>query len=156
MTDPDHALNYYERITCSVQWRAFGPALAAELAEGLPQDELRALFFRIGQRVASGSPLAKVDTVLELQSAFNAHWSAVDWGFTTLQETDEHLVLTHDCSPLAMAFGPPSLAWTAGFFEGAYQTWFVAQGIPRPLRVRADDAATPSSRVVLKLGRFAA
>jgi len=158
MTTQDPLLDYYERITCSAQWKQFNRALAAELGAGLPPEENRQLFARIGERVVQGMPVPRCNTLLELQAAFNAQWEAIDWGFCTLHETAEHLSITHACSPLAMAFGPDTADWSSGFFEGAYQAWFAAQGIPAELRVRIDAPAEAGgpSKVVLKLGRSAA
>jgi hypothetical protein len=155
MTDQDPILAYYERITCSAQWMEFNRAMAAELSAGLPPEEIRLLFRRIGERVAKALPVARCDTLDELRWHFNARWEAIDWGFATLVEDDEHLRITHDCSPLATAFGPQAQDWASGFFEGAYQVWFAAQGTPPGLRVRAQaqPAAAPS-QVLLRLGRF--
>lgn len=151
-------IGYYERITCSAQWLDFNRALAAELSAGLPPEENRRLFFRIGARVAQSLPVARCDTLAELQAAFNARWEAIDWGFATLEESAGQLAVVHACSPIAMAFGPDTTDWVAGFFEGAYQTWFDAQGSPEALKVRAElpDATGGLPAVVLKLGRSAA
>jgi hypothetical protein len=160
MNDPDLILDYYQRTSCSVQWMEFSRALGAELSLGLPADEIRRLFYRIGERLARAMPVERCNTLDELQNAFNARWSAIDWGFSELQETDEHLRITHACSPLAMAFGPEATEWAAGFFEGAYQDWFATQGIPTSLRVQTDAArdgagAAPLPQVHLRLGRVA-
>lgn len=155
MTAKDPILDYYERATCSVQWMDFNRALAAELSAGLPSEELRLLFRRIGERIAQALPVARCDTVEELSTSFNARWSTINWGFASLHDDGDHLRITHACSPLATAFGPESQDWAPGFFEGAYQTWFSAQGIPSSLRVRADDMdAGGLPQVVLLLGRF--
>jgi hypothetical protein len=158
MTTQTSLLGYYERITCSVQWLDFNRALAAELSAGLPPEENRRLFFRIGERVAQSLPVARCGTLAELQAAFNARWETIAWGFATLEENPEQLTIVHACSPIAMAFGPETADWTAGFFEGAYQTWFAAQGSPAELKVRAEiqDATGGMPTVVLKLGRLAA
>lgn len=155
MTDKDLILSYYERVTCSVQWMEFNRALAAELSAGLPPEELRLLFRRIGGRMADALPVARCDTVDELRSAFNARWQSIDWGFATLHEDGEHLRITHACSPLAMSFGPEAGDWASGFFEGAYEAWFAAQGTPAALHVRADGADSGGGlpQIVLRLGR---
>ena len=49
MTTTTSLIGYYERITCSAQWLDFTRALAAELSAGLPPEENRRLFFRIGE-----------------------------------------------------------------------------------------------------------
>lgn len=153
MTDKD-VLSYYERRTCSAQWMEFNRAFAAELSAGLPPEDIRQLFRRIGERIAQSLPVERCDTVEQLRAGFNARWNAIDWGFATLREEADHLRIVHACSPLAMAFGPDTEDWAAGFFEGAYQTWFAAQGTPPELRVQAEAApADGSSQVMLRLGR---
>jgi hypothetical protein len=155
MTDKDALLSYYESRTCSAQWMAFNRAFAAELGAGLPPEDIRQLFRRIGERIALAFPVERCDTVEQLGAAFNARWEAIDWGFATLQEQPDHLSIVHACSPLAMAFGPDAQDWAGGFFEGAYQTWFAAQGTPPALRVQAEAApADGSPQVMLRLGRF--
>ncbi|WP_219210434.1 cellulose biosynthesis protein BcsD [Variovorax boronicumulans] len=155
MTTTTSLIGYYERITCSAQWLDFTRALAAELSAGLPPEENRRLFFRIGERVAHGLPVARCGTLVELQAAINARWESIDWGFATLEESADRLSIVHACSPIAMAFGPDTTDWAAGFFEGAYQAWFQAQGSPAELRVRADAAPAADGLPVvgLTLGR---
>jgi hypothetical protein len=148
-------LEYYEKTCGSVQWTGFNQAFAAELCAGLPSEEIRQLFFRIGTRVAQASPVARCNTLEELQAAFNERLQAIGWGFSTLQEEGEHLHIFHACSPLAVAFGPASgPEWTASFFEGVYQAWFDAQGMPAGLRVHAAELTSPSSsQILLTFGR---
>lgn len=158
MTPTSPALAYYERTACSAQWLAFNRALAIELSAGLPSEENRRLFARIGARVAQQLPLAHCNTLAELEAAFNARWESIGWGVSRLEEGAETLSITHHCSPLAVAFGTDAAGWTSGFLEGAYQAWFHAQGSPAGLRVQAmtgeEEAAT--TQVRLALGKFAA
>lgn len=161
MTPPSPALAYYERTACSAQWLAFNRALAIELGAGLPSEENRRLFARIGERVARELPVAHCNTLSELEDAFNARWASIGWGFSRLEEGAQTLSITHDCSPLAVAFGADAAGWTSGFLEGAYQAWFQTQGSPVGLRVRAmarneEAADTPATQVRLALGKFAA
>jgi len=157
MTDKDPLLDYYERATCSLQWMEFNRAFAAELSAGLPPEEIRHLFHRIGERLAGAMPLERCNTLDELQSAFNKRWQAIAWGFCTLHDRGAQLEITHACSPLAVAFGPASGGWAAGFFEGAYQAWFAGQGIPASLRVRAQASdSTGLPQVQLSLSRVPA
>ncbi|MCU4117535.1 cellulose biosynthesis protein BcsD [Variovorax sp. N23] len=157
MTLTAHALAYYERTACSAQWLAFNRSLAIELSAGLPPEENRRLFARIGARVAQQLPLARCDTLEALEGAFNARWEAIGWGFARLEEGAETLSITHACSPLGVAFGADAAGWTRGFLEGAYQTWFQAQGSPVGLRVQAvaDDEESAGTQVRLALGKFA-
>lgn len=148
-------LAYYEKTNGAVQWTGFNQAFAAELCAGLPSEEIRLLFFRIGTRVALASPVPRCNTLDELQMAFNERLQTIGWGFSTLQEQGEQLHISHACSPLAVAFGPTSgNEWTASFFEGVYQAWFDAQGMPAGLRVRAEEQASlSSSQILLTFGR---
>ena len=159
MNSSSPALAYYERTACSAQWLAFNRALALELGAGLPPEENRRLFARIGERVAQQLPLARCGTLAELESAVNARWEAIGWGFSRLEEGAETLSITHDCSPLAVAFGTEAAGWTSGFLEGAYQAWFRAQGSPAGLRVQAmtgNDDEPAATQVRLALGKFVA
>lgn len=158
MNSSSPALAYYERTACSPQWLAFNRALALELSAGLPPEENRRLFARIGERVAQQLPLARCNTLAELEGAVNARWEAIGWGFGRLAEGAETLSITHDCSPLAVAFGAEAAGWTSGFLEGAYQAWFRAQGSPAGLRVQAmqGDDEPAATQVRLALGKFAA
>lgn len=159
MNSSSHVLAYYERTACSPQWLAFNRALALELSAGLPPEESRRLFARIGERVAQQLPVARCNTLAELERAVNARWEAIGWGFGRLEEGAETLSITHDCSPLAAAFGAEAAGWTSGFLEGAYQAWFRAQGSPAGLRVQAmtqGDAESAGTQVRLALGKFVA
>ena len=105
--------------------------------------------------------MARCNTLGELEDAFNARWESIGWGFGRLEEGGQALSITHDCSPLAVAFGADAAGWTSGFLEGAYQAWFQAQGSPAGLRVQAmasnqEAADTPVTQVRLALGKFAA
>ncbi|SFO53100.1 Cellulose synthase subunit D [Variovorax sp. OK605] len=147
-------IQYYERNSCSAQWLEFNRGMAAELSAGLPPEDLRQLFFRIGQRLAQAMPIPPCNTLGDLQDAFNAHWNGIDWGFAVLNEDADGLAITHACSPIAVAFGPETTNWSVGFFEGVYQGWFDAQHMPSSLRVQAlqpDVQAGP--RIDLRLSR---
>lgn len=150
-------IQYYERKSCSAQWLEFNRGLAAELSAGLPPEDLRQLFFRIGQRLAHAMPVPACNTLSDLQDHFNARWDGIDWGFTVLSEDADGVAITHACSPIAVAFGPESTDWSVGFFEGVYQAWFDSQRMPPSLRVQAlrpDVQAGP--RVDLRLSRVPA
>lgn len=147
-------IQYYERNSCSAQWLEFNRGLAAELSAGLPPEDLRQLFFRIGQRLAQAMPNPPCDTLADLQAQFNARWNGIDWGFSILSEDVDSVFITHACSPIATAFGPEATNWSVGFFEGVYQAWFDAQHMPSSLRVQAlqpDTQAGP--RIDLRLSK---
>lgn len=150
-------VQFYERNSCSSQWLEFNRGLAAELSAGLPPEDLRQLFYRIGQRLAQSLPVTECDTLAALQDQFNARWNGIDWGFSTLQEEADGLYITHACSPIAVAFGPEATDWSVGFFEGVYQSWFDAQRMPASLRVQAlPGDADGGPRIDLRLSRATA
>ena len=60
----------------------------------LPPEEIRLLFNRIGERIAQALPVARCDTVDELNSHFNARWDSIEWGFASLHEEADHLRIT--------------------------------------------------------------
>ncbi|BEP42403.1 cellulose biosynthesis protein BcsD [Variovorax sp. 375MFSha3.1] len=150
-------IDYYEKKSCSAQWLEFNRGMAAELSAGLPPEDLRQLFFRIGQRLAQALPIPRCRTLEELQDQFNARWDGIDWGFAVLNEEADGVAITHACSPVAAAFGPGSTDWSVGFFEGAYQTWFEAQHMPSTLRVQAlQPEVQAGPRIDLRLSRAGA
>ncbi|WP_294370481.1 cellulose biosynthesis protein BcsD [Pseudacidovorax sp.] len=150
---------YYESVHCDRQWRLFNQALGVELGEGLPDSELKALFARLGRRVAQSMPLERCQTVAELEAAMNRTWADMHWGFVRLHEDEDRLWLQHHCQPLVASFGSVSLPWAQSFFEGVYEGWLEAQGSPAALAVSAlvPDAAEPtvSPRIHLQLHRRA-
>ncbi|MFM9922979.1 cellulose biosynthesis protein BcsD [Variovorax sp. H27-G14] len=145
-------IEYYERNSCSSQWLEFNRGMALELSAGLPPEDLRQLFFRVGQRFAQALPNPPCATLDELQEQFNARWNGIHWGFTVLSEDAEGVAIAHACSPIAAAFGPATTNWSVGFFEGVYQAWFDAQHMPAELRVQAlQPDAEAGPRIDLRL-----
>ncbi|MFA4913938.1 MAG: cellulose biosynthesis protein BcsD [Burkholderiaceae bacterium] len=129
-------VDYLTQRQCARQWQEFLRVLGAELADQLPQDALRLLFYRTGTRFAAENPIAAAESVQDMQTSMNAAWTALDWGTTTLEEVDAALVITHHCSPLVAAFGAAMQTWTPAFLEGAYQQWFTQLGSSEILRVK--------------------
>lgn len=155
MISTDAILEYHEKTNRSAQWEGFNQAFASVISTRLPSEEICKLFFRIGSRMAQTLPVARCDTLDELQIAFNARLQTIGWGFSSLHVQGEHLYISHACSPLAESFGPASgPEWTSSFFEGVYQTWFESQGVTAGLRVCAEAMSEPSSsQILLKFGR---
>jgi hypothetical protein len=154
MEETNGVLDHFERRACSAQWLAFNRGMAAELAAGLPPEDLHQLFFRIGENVARTFPVPPCASLAELEAEFNARWDGIDWGYSTLREEADGLRIRHACSPLAMAFGPESTGWSSGFFEGVYQTWFGSQRLPAALRVQAlPSHPQPGAVIELRLAR---
>lgn len=149
-------LLHYSEHAATPEWLHFHRALALELAAGLPDEEVRWLFARVGQRVAEALPVPRCEDTAQLQQAFNDHWAALGWGVTVLEEQGAALRIVHACSPLARQFGPESGDWAAGFFEGVYGRWFESQGLPANLAVRTLPEQAHANLIELRLSRNAA
>ncbi|SDV47845.1 cellulose biosynthesis protein BcsD [Chitinasiproducens palmae] len=134
-------LDYYAEQQCSMQWRGFLGALADEMNEQLPVEDLRSLWRRIGERFAARAPLGDCQTIEDLQAAINTVWVRLGWGWASIGDQGDALTISHFCAPLRHAFGPDSANWSAAYLEGVYQTWFSALGVDASLRVRqvSDD-----------------
>ena len=113
---------------CTVQWRGFLQALAAEFAAALPPEDLRALMFRVGARFAAEHPLPACASLDDLQRSMAAVWDRIGWGCVRLQQAAAQLDIHHDLSPLSAAFGQGHAPWSGGFLEGVYQSWFEQAG----------------------------
>ena len=137
---------------CSVQWRGFLQALAAEFAAALPPEDLRALMFRVGVRFAAEHPLPACATLDDLQSSMAAVWDRIGWGGVRLQQTAAQLDIHHDLSPLSAAFGQGHAPWSGGFLEGVYQSWFEQAGAAQ-LRVAQSAPADAWGCIHFQLAR---
>lgn len=126
-SSPDIAAHLV-RQQCSVQWRGFFQALAAEFVAALPPEDLRALMFRVGARFAADHPLPACATVEDLQRSMTAVWTSIDWGWVDLTQEVAQLNIHHSLSPVSAAFGPGHVHWSGGFLEGVYQSWFDQAG----------------------------
>lgn len=128
--------DYLAQRQCVRQWQDFLGALGAELADQLPLESLRLLFYRTGTRFATQHLLDPAESVGDMQTGMNAVWADMDWGVTTLEEVDAALVIMHRCSPLIAGFGAGMQSWTPAFLEGVYQQWFAQLGSSEILRVK--------------------
>lgn len=127
----DHK-QYLEDVQCSKQWQGFLAALAAELEAQAAEDELRALMKRVGFRVVSDWPAFECGSLEELQSAVNAIWRDMDWGWVEMLDKGDHIKLAHHAAPLRAVFGDAALPWVSAVLEGVYGELFSRMG--------ADDA----------------
>lgn len=121
---------------CSVQWRSFMGALAHELTQHLTSSNLHGLMRRAGQRFAKQHPLPESDTIGALQSAINALWQSMNWGWASINDNDARLVIRHYLSPLHSSMLPENMVWSSGFLEGAYEQWLHQSGADASLRLR--------------------
>ena len=137
---------------CTVQWRGFLQALAAEFAAALPPEDLRALLFRVGARFAAEHPLPACASLDDLQRSMTAMWDRIGWGSVRLQQGAAELDIHHDLSPLSAAFGQGHAPWSGGFLEGVYQSWFEQAGAAQ-LRVAQSAPADAWGCIHFQLAR---
>lgn len=138
---------------CSRQWQDALSALAAELANDLTPNHLRAVMRRTGERFARQRALPGTPSLEGLQTAINAIWADLDWGWVEIGESGDHLALTHWCAPLRAGFGADSLGWTTGFLEGAYEQWMRQLGADAQLRVSQAGPPDEYGTVAYRFGK---
>jgi len=145
--------DYLIKRQCASQWQEFLRVMSAELADQLPQDALRLLFYRTGTRFAAENPIIAAESVSDMQASMNWAWSPLDWGTVVLEEVENALSITHHCSPLVAAFGVAAQAWTPAFLEGVYQQWFTQLGSSEVLRVKQATEPDEFGTIQYKLAK---
>lgn len=152
----DRVLEYYAGASVSSQWLEFNRSFANELAQSVPEEQIQALFRRVGARMARGMNILACSTLEQLQKALNDAWVPGRWGFVALREDGDQILISHSCDPLTQSYAAQASHWVEAFFEGAYQTIFSAQGLPASLQVRAlagEGATALDPRIQLVLAK---
>lgn len=137
---------------CHRQWVGVLEALAAEFNEYLSPEDLSDMMARVGERFAEARPLQGGDTLTDLVAAMNAIWSDMDWGVARLDSQDDQLLIEHDYSPLAAAFGAQSVEWSGAFLRGVYQQWMRQAGAGDDLELTQLTAPDDWGCVTFRLG----
>ena len=129
-------------------------ALGLELGSQANPQDLRRLFFNVGQRLAtaSTSDFEGVDSLESLEVRINRFWAHLNWGWVDLQEAEGFIEIAHHASPLARAFGDASLWWSTGLLEGFYQSVFRVLGAGEKMVVTALPADANCFTQRLKFG----
>jgi hypothetical protein len=136
MSDVDQgSLQYFQSRACNSQWAGFLRALAEELMQQMPVEELRAFFFVIGGRIATQNPLPGGASLADLESNANAYFNKLDWGWVKVRDLQSSLEFAHSCAPLRQAFGDNALSWASGLLEGLYATWLRQVGAANQLEL---------------------
>ncbi len=150
----DNLRNYFKKQQGSLQWMAVLGAMSAELSSVSETEDLRDLFFRIGERFASGVDVDfdSVQSLTELEGLLNDFWAEHNWGWVSLVETQGYIDITHQCAPLAQAFGDDSLPWSVGLLAGFYQTMFNGLGASEGMSVRSEGESTDGMDIYLRFG----
>lgn len=130
---------YYREQQMSLQWLPFLRAMAGELSEQTDAENLRTLFFAIGERFAQDAKEAfeEINTLRGLATNLNDFLARIQWGFVDIKEVSAGVTIEHFAAPLAEAFGDDALPWSIGFLEGFYQSLFGILGASSAMRVRA-------------------
>lgn len=146
--------NYFRGQQVSLQWLPVLRALAAEMASHPEPNDLRRLFFKIGERFAKDteSLFRDVQTIAQLEESLNDFWCRINWGWVDLNEADGSIFITHQAAPLAEAFGDDALEWCVGLLEGFYQNVFNVLGASDTLVVRSIGELTDGMNIRLRFG----
>jgi hypothetical protein len=146
---------YFRAQQVSVQWLPVLRAMAAELAGTADDSDLSRLFYSIGERMAGSAEdhFQDVQTLDQLEQRLNGYWAHVNWGWVAMSEAKGGMEIIHYASPLAEAFGPGNLNWTAALLEGFYQTIFKVLGAGDRMMVRRVGEAAEGMEIHLRFGR---
>lgn len=154
MADSGENLRYFARQQCSGQWQIFLAALANELGQQVPANELRVLMSRLGKLMAQALPAPAGNTIAELEDSINKIWFDMDWGWIRLVEKSDGLYIEHHAAPLHCAFGEMALAWSPAILEGIYGHWLSQLSFGSALQLTQVDAAEPGSMLqVFRYGK---
>jgi hypothetical protein len=84
--------NYFRGQQVSLQWLPMLRALATEMAEHTTTEDLRFLFFKVGQRFAgdTGELFQSVQSLTELEDSLNDFWMRTNWGWIELKRRRTH------------------------------------------------------------------
>ena len=117
----------------------------------------RKLFSKIGARFAKDAEdfFQNAETLAQLEAGINDFWIRINWGWVNFTESEDAILINHQASPLAEAFGDDALNWSVGLFEGFYQAIFERLGAGHVMTVRCVDGSSSVLDVQLRYGRHA-
>jgi len=130
-------------------------ALAGVLATQLSPEELRAVFYAAGTKIAESFALEQVETVGDFEAKASQALLQRDWGWIKLEERLESLdIWLHD-GPLQAWFGASNVVWSGAIFEGLLASWLLALGAGEGLELRqvASDADAEEAAILFRLSR---
>lgn len=146
--------DYFRGQQVSLQWLPILRAMALEMSAHAEADELRHLFFNIGERFAKDTEdrFHGVQTLTQLEESLNDFWGRINWGWVDLREETGAIDITHHAAPLAEAFSDEALNWSTGLLEGFYQTVFNVLGASDTMVVRNVGESSGGVGVRLRYG----
>lgn len=147
--------SYFRGQQVSLQWLPVLRAMASEMSARMEANDLRQLFFRIGERFAKDTEdfFHGAQSLAELEESLNDFWSRINWGWVDLTEVKGYIDIDHHSAPLAEAFGDDALEWSIGLLEGFYQSVFSVLGAGDSMVVRGIDGLSSGMGVRLRFGR---
>lgn len=113
---------------------------AAEVSDGIPEEQARGFFQAIGRRMAALEPLDGVNDASVLCARLNAFWQALDWGEIELAVGKDAFIVRHRDLPVEIAPDAEG-SWTTMLrclLEGAYDCWFRVLGSGPALQTTAE------------------
>lgn len=149
------ALQYLMERHCSPQWRDFLDVLGDELFSQLGEAGVSALMARAGVRFAERFPTGPCATLPDLERALAQIWLDVEWGWTSIHDAGDALLVRHHCAPLHRPAGELGAAarWPASFLHGAYQHWFRQLGSSDSLQLTQVSTFDASGNVDFRFGK---
>lgn len=142
MDETSTLLQYYEQRHCNKQWKFFLLSLAEEFTSSFDQLQSQHVIHNVGKRLATLLPLPPLETLEDMEQAINRVWETIDWGWVSLDASQNHLSIKHFAAPLDSAFSESHRAWSAALLAGVYDKWFELAGANEGLSVR-HNASTP-------------
>lgn len=144
---------YFREQQVAPQWLLMLRALAQELGERADVADLRQLWAGVGNRAAQevAARFDGINSLPELEQAFNAVWQEMNWGWVRFQEQGETVEIFHYCAPLVQAFGEEAVPWSIGVLEGFYQQIFSRLGADAAMQVQA--VGYDGMNIQLRFGR---
>ncbi len=147
--------DYFRGQQVSLQWLPILRALAYEMSANAETQELRSLFFKIGEHFANDAEdrFQGVQTLVQLEEHLNEFWSQINWGWVDLKEVKSYIEISHQAAPLAEAFGNDALEWSVGLLEGFYQSVFKVLGASETMVVQGIGESSNGMDIRLRFGR---
>ena len=156
MNDVQATLNYYAQRNCAQQWRAFLSEMVSEFYDQVDGELALNFFQRVGARLAQALPLGPCSSLEEVAAGINRILDQIDWGWVEIQETGNHIRISHGAYPIVPMYQNAPEAWLLPVLEGAYTEWFRSLGGQPELRARAvGRPESPFFPVELHYGRQA-
>ncbi|QEZ43027.1 cellulose biosynthesis protein BcsD [Cupriavidus oxalaticus] len=149
----DALLQYLTERHASIQWRDFIEALIEELSAQLGDTGVNTLMAATGARFAARFPLGPCGTVADLERAIAQVWLDIDWGWTSISDTGDALLVQHHCAPRTRAEEGTGAPWQAAFLTGAYQHWFQSLGSSGLLQITQVSPFDATGSMSFRLGR---